>query len=469
MAHSVPRLDGPAQAIISYLWKKSRSAEMSQPTISVQESPYWERKWFPWAVFGSLSLIYLLNRSPYVGFHDGLSFLYSASRGFDLGTNATSHFLYHNLLHVLLRMFFFLPDVLVLTVSSICCSLGTLLLVYRTAGLLTPGRGARLLLVITLGLSFTFWQQSEIIEVYAFNNLLFSAFLYISLKDILAQHRSRYMLASLWLGLGLITHIQHVLSIPFFIAYLWWGNWLRPWQKVLGMLPWMGCMGILVAMPALTHAHHWTAVFIETKFQNNLFGWSLPALLKGIALGVGMLLYNFHLALLPAVAGWWEMWAGRRSLFIWLAVLGFPYLAFAWKYTVNDNHVFYLCFHIVLVLPMVGWAEKITQWKARWMQWMIPVAALAPITMYAVVTVAARQVPMLEKYDRDKAYKGGLVHLLWPGKAWARDPLELARKIHEAKPCGKDSAMPEWNYPVAERYLYGQEPAGALPCIHFQL
>jgi hypothetical protein len=101
---------------------------MAQGTIPESAPRYWNQKWFPWLVFGGFAVIYLINRSPFVGFNDGLTFLDSAATGFDFATNATSHFLYNNLQHVLLKVFFFLPHVVVLTLFSISCALGTLFL-----------------------------------------------------------------------------------------------------------------------------------------------------------------------------------------------------------------------------------------------------------------------------------------------------------------------------------------------------
>ncbi|HEX2901175.1 MAG TPA: glycosyltransferase family 39 protein [Bacteroidia bacterium] len=433
---------------------------MSQIPFPETTPPFWDRKWFLWLVFGGFALLYLLNRSPHVGFNDGLSFLYSAAKGFDGATNATSHFLYNNLQHLLLKAFFFLPHVWVLTLFSIGCSLCTLLLVYRVARLLTQRQGLALLPVVVLGISFTFWQQTEIIEVYAFNNLLFAAFLHVSLRDIVGKRRRNYLLVSILLGLGLLTHIQHILSIPFFLGYLWWRNDLRLGQKILGMLPWMLLMSILFLLPAVTGLHTWKAVFFESKFQDELLGVDAWALLKGVLLGFGMLVYNFQLTLLPIAMGWRKLWKLDRGLTIWLMALALPYLAFALKYSVNDNHVFYLCFYIVLVLPLVHFLGNELDGKSRHLRWIFPAALILPVVLYALATLLAPNLGLLAHYDSEKAFKGGVVHLLWPGKAWARDPLEIAwREAHLCQADPQDK-IGEWNFEAAVGYLKLQCPGG---------
>lgn len=419
--------------------------------------PIWDQKWFPRLVFGVLAGIYLLNRSPFVGFNDGLSFLYSAETGFDGATNATSHLLYNNLQHLLLKVVYFLPPVLVLTLFSIACSLCTLYIVYRTARLLTPRRpGLAIFPVIVIGLAFTFWQQSEIIEVYAFNNLVFMGYLHLAVKDLLQNRRNNYLIVSILVGTGLITHIQHILSLPFLMAYILWRNRLTVKQKLLGMLPWMSLMSLLFILPLFTHSNDLRSVFFESQFQNDVLGIDAMALLKGLAIGIAMFGYCFHVWLWPMAVGWMRLWQQQKTLALWLLLLLGPFLAFAVKYSVNDNHVFYLIPYLILVLPSGLALEKLlANGKRSWNG--LPVAALLlPVLIYGCATLLAPQLAPLREYDAAKAYKGGVVHLLWPGKAWAKDPLEIATL--EAQRCLHDPAhkIDEWNFKTAVSYLKSQ-------------
>ncbi|MFN8397579.1 MAG: hypothetical protein U0176_23365 [Bacteroidia bacterium] len=414
----------------------------------------WERRWAPFAVMAAFALLYFLNRSPFVGFNDGLSFLLSASTGWDLATNATSHFLYNNLQHLLLTVLPFLPHVLVLTSFSILCALGTLWLVYKSGRLFTQSQAAALLPVIVLGVSFTFWQQSEIIEVYAFNGLIFMGYLHLALRDIVAGTRRYAMVVSALLGLGLLTHIQHILSIPFFLVWIWGRNPLSIAKRLLAMVPWMALGSLLFILPAVTGLNTWQSVFFESKFQDELLGMDIRALLKGVALGLGMLAYNFLLLWIPIGRGWRRLWREKRKTFLWLALLGLPYLGFAMKYAVNDNHVFYLCFHFVLLLPLAIWADARDR---KSFKWLFPAAFVLPILVYAATTWMAPLVPALRHYDEAKAYKGGVTHLLWPGKAWAKDPLELAKALFAVNPYPNEDEAPEWNFKVAVDYLFDQK------------
>lgn len=411
-----------------------------------------------------LGIIYLLNRSPYIGFNDGMSFLLSASKGWDLDTNATSHFLYNNLLHVLLKVFFFLPQVFVLTTFSIICSLLAIWIFGKVLGLFSQDRFLNAMAMLTLGLSFTFWQQTEVVEVYAFNNVIFLSCLYLGLRDIFGEHRKGWFWLSILMGLGLLTHIQHILSLPFFLFYLFGKNELFLARKLGGLLLTLALASPLFLLPILLQTHSLMAVFIESKFQSDLFGMDLGAMLKGIGLGLGMLCYNFLFALPFVLKGWLRLWKTDRQR-VWLLLLVLlPYFGFAFKYSVNDNHVFFLAGYFVLLLPL-GLGLK----GIRLGNWALAaLVVIMPMAMYASASILAKQVPRLREYDSAKAYKGGVLHLLWPGKAWAEDPLALAAELYGKEDAASVALKAEWNYPAAEEYLRLQGKLDTLPFIYFE-
>jgi hypothetical protein len=404
-------------------------------------------------LLGMIGMIYLLNRSPYPGFDDGLGFLLDAETGFNLHTNATNHVLYNNLQHVLARVFFFLPTTLVLTMLPIICSVLTLNRIYQIGNVFTGPLVTSLMPVIILGLSFTFWQQSEIIEVYAFNNLLFVNFLYFAIKDLQRNRHDNYIWVSLFLGLGLLTHIQNILSIPFFLYYLLWQNNLRIGQKLAGLGIFAGLFFLLFIPPLLGNMNTAAAVFFDRHFQDSVTAFSFADLLTGIGKGTMYLIYNFHLFLIFILHGWYLMWRDRRNLFGLMALLLVPYLGFAVKYNVNDNHVFFLIPYILIVLPSVFSFVSLAFKLIGHMSWMLPLLIMMSPMMYGAAAMLGTNIGFVAKYDVEKAYKGGAVHLLWPGKAWAKDPLALAKQLYHENPEAFDRGEVEWNYPAAIQLL----------------
>lgn len=415
---------------------------------------YWELPYFSWIVFGMLAMIYLVNRSPYSGFDDGMGFLLEAETGFNFHTNATNHFLYINLSYILVQVFFFVPAVWVLTLLPIICSLFALWRVYQIGRLIVAPPLVALMPVMIIGLSFTFWQQTEIIEVYAFNNFLFLSFFYYALKDLLRGTRHHFLLVAILLGLGVLTHIQNILSLPFFFYYLFSKSDLRLRHRLQSLGIFLGLAFILFIPPLFFELNSISEIFFDRKFRGNVMDVDLQGLLKGMTKGMLYLMYNFHMALLFIFYGWYRMFRVRRGLFYIFLLILVPYLGFAVKYNVNDNHVFFLIANILLAIPAVFTFEKVAMKLMPYLTWMLPMMFMMSPMMYMMATkMAPKKSDFVAKYDVEKAYKGGAVHLLWPGKAQAKDPLKLAKEIHSNDPNAFERGEIEWNYPAAIAYL----------------
>lgn len=422
---------------------------------NARKRPYWDNSWFKWMALMMAAMLYLLNKSPYVGFNDSLSFLLEASQGFSPYTNATSHFLYNNVLHLLLEVFFFLPPIPVLTIFSVMCSVAALIRIYQICKVIVGPFPTAMVPPMFIALSFTFWQQSEIIEVYAFNNFIFLSFLYFALKDLL-RHGSKHALQTgLLLGLATLTHIQNILALPFFLYYLIQAAKDDRFRALAGGLAWAVLFFVLFLPPLLADTNSISSIFFDNKFQGEVMGFDMAAMGNGMLMAMVFLMYNFHMFLIFIVHGWIMMWRQRRALFWQLSLLLLPYLMFATKYAVADNHVFFLIPYFILVIPSIFSLNKLIDFLMPKMSWMIPMMVLMPIMMYGGMTMMGKRMgkkmSMLAMYDQEKAYKGGVVHLLWPGQAWAKDPLEEARLLQaKGQP---ESNPPEWNYPAAAAYL----------------
>lgn len=413
---------------------------------------YWEQPWFKWAGFAMIGMVYIMMRSPFVGFNDGLSFLLEAEQGFSLHTNATSHFLYNNIQHILVSVFGFLPPILVMTLFSIIFSLLSLIRIYQIGKLFVGPLPVLMVPCMVLALSFTFWQQTEIIEVYAFSNFLFLTFLYFSLKDLLGLQPRHLFLVALVMGLCVLTHIQHILALPFFIYYLYRARALGALKLSVAIAIFAGLASILFIVPLATGNHSLAAVFFDSQFQDKVLNLDMAILLSGMGEGMLFLMYNFHIFLIFIFHGWYVMWRDRRELFWQTLLLLIPYLAFAIKYSVSDNHVFFLVPYLILIPPMVFSLMNLAFKLMPYMSLMVPMMMIMSPMMYMGATMMAKDHPRLAEYGIEKAYKGGVKHLLWPGKRDSKDPLAAAKAIFQANP-QTDPATLEWNYETAVNYL----------------
>lgn len=422
--------------------------------------------------FGLLALLYLLTRARHVGFGDALGFLYHASLGWDLATNATSHFLYNNLNHLLLTLIP-APPVTVLTLASVAYAWAALIVFYRMVRLLVDDPLAALLPVLVLGTSFTWWRQAVTIEVYAFNSLLVLLMMYYATADLLARRSRHYYRVALLLGLALLTHIQNILFLPFLVAYLFFRQGANPVKglRALGLTSLVAAY--LFVPPLLWELHSLSAVFFDRQFQAAVLTFDPAVVGRGMVLGLGYFAYNFHIFLPFLVHGWWLAWRHERRLFWFFTLAYAPFWLFAMRYDVPDSYVFYLTSYIGLCF--IG-SLSFRYWHARWparfrpprtslpRQALVLMAALAlaPVVYYSSWRVA-QTLPRARAFAAPKAYKGGLRYYLWPGMEYCTDPLDLARAIYT----GDQAAIADFErYPVAISYLkhtHALPPAATAP------
>ena len=213
------------------------------------------------------------------------------------------------------------------------------------------------MVVLMVGLSFTWWQQTEIIEVYTFNAFFFLSFALFAFRDLQQSTRKNCIWVGFWLGLGLLTHIQGILSLPFFLWYLGWPLSREKIGKrvIAALIP--AASFLLLMLPAIfLELHSVSAIFFDNHFRSNVMEIHIKDLAISFGSSVGFFLYNFHLFSLFILVGIWRLFKdNRKQLWGW-AILLLPYLAFAVKYNVRDAHVFFLSSYLLLAIASAwGW------------------------------------------------------------------------------------------------------------------
>jgi hypothetical protein len=372
-----------------------------------------------------------------------------AVEGPSLATNATNHFLYNLFQWALVHALPFVSPVLLLTLVSVVFGMLALRQVERLAREFSQNEIASLMAVLTFGVSFSWWQQVETMEVYSFNAFLFTGFALHAVRVIRNQRASDLRWAGIYLSLALITHIQNILCLPFFL----WMVLRQPMpirQRAIALLPLPLAVAVLLFPPLLLDAHPVSAIFFDTQFKKDVMGFDPKVLGMGVVKGIAFFGYNFHFWLIPMIAGFVGLLRRDRRMGLWLCLLLLPFLAFAVKYSVSDNHVFYLSVYAVLVAVSATAWEKFLQRRPRWA---IPLMAMALLTspaLYLGTTAVVRQLPQGQALETEKAYKGGVAHYTWPGRKSAPDPIEAARHLQPG-----DSV--EWNSAPALEYVEWQQ------------
>ncbi len=403
------------------------------------------------AVYLLVFAVYLLNRSPFVHFHDSAGFLSDALAGFSQATNATNHLLFNNFQHVLLLIFPFADPVLVLSLGVIVSSMITLILLEYWIREMTGNALYGIAGMSIMALSFTWWQQTEIIEVYAFNAMMFLLYVVPAFLDIRDGHRGRGILAAVFFGLSHLVHIQHILSWPFFVYYLLTGK-SKAGTRWSMLLTAATIAGVLFLIQHFYPVNSISAIFFDSGFRDEVLGFQPVELIRGMIRTIAIIIYNFHIFLIFIPAGLMVLYKSRnRKIFYALAFLLLSFLGFGSKFNVPDNHVFFVPAWLALAVVM---AHGMKKWKNLLEK--IPVYFLAMVLVmsplvYGSAWLTARQLPLFEEYQEEKEYKGGVAHIFWPGKAHAKDPLEMAKE-RLLNPALRDS-LPEWNYCASAKCL----------------
>lgn len=382
-----------------------------------------------WVFYGALVLLYGLTRNPFPEFGDSLGFVYFASQGFDWATNATSHFLYSNLNHLLVSVLPFMSPVSILSLVSLIFGLLSVEQVRQLGLALHLKRSGALFAAAIFALGFSWWRQVVTIEVYTMQLFWVLRMLVLMSRDEQAGNYQRAWWVSLLYGLSLLAHIQNLLLLPLFVYYYWRGRkrGIALWSPLLALL----LFAILFIPPSLCGTNSYAAIFFDRQFQGEVLQFEFMTILKGFARSLAYLAYNFHVLLLPIGLGLW-LWLRERSFWV-MALLGASLLfwGFAMRYNVNDNYVFFLLPYAVLAIAGgLGWQHLA---KARkWEAWGFALSSLS-ILVYFLAIQLAGQVPEANRWAESKAYKGGLSYYLFPGRASAPDPVSLARQIENGE------------------------------------
>lgn len=390
-----------------------------------------------WIFYGGLLLLYGLSMNPYPEFGDSLGFVYHASIGFDWATNATSHFLYTNLNHILVLLLPFFSPVFVLSLVSLVFGLLSVEQIRQLGLALKLKSSSALFAAAIFAVGFSWWRQVVTIEVYSMQLFWVLRMLVLMTKDEVEQQYRRGWRVSLLYGLSLLAHIQNLLLLPLWLYYYVRGR--RRGVALVSPIMAVLLFGILFIPPTLRGTNTYAAIFFDRQFQGEVMQFEIMTVLKGFARSLGYMLYNFHLFLVPVGIGLWQWLQSRQAWTMALIGSALLFWGFAMRYNVNDNYVFFLMPYAVLAIAGGLGYQELAQGR-KWEPWGFLLASLS-LLVYLLTVLVAMQVPQLERWAESKAYKGGLKYYLYPGRASAPDPVKLAQQIQN----GEIEAIPDFD------------------------
>ncbi|MDX2189479.1 MAG: DUF2723 domain-containing protein [Bacteroidota bacterium] len=400
--------------------------------------------------------VYFINSNTSIGFGDALGFVWASECCFQLGTNATSHFLYVNFLRLLVIMFSYFDAFQIASFVSILFSLITLLLVYCTSFKISDSSWASVISVIILAFSFTYWRQTEIVEVYTFNLAFLTLLFFLSTIVLIDESKRQIIfLISILMGISLWIHIQNILIFPAFIYLCYVVD--KQWINVLVKLIPASLIGLLLfVLPFITNQNSVMSVLVEnTFFLSKAIDHDVYYYFNSLLKNVGFLLYNLHLFLFFSIWGLIKLFKKYPRVGFFYFLVGLPYFVFPIFYDVPDNYVFALVFYLVLAITSVFGIDDFI--KKQFIQKLKIVVVLVAFTLspalYFSVYKLSENISHLDKIKESKAYKGGFKYLLWPGMRNNVSLIEYSKYLNNSNEFRSNFEEFKWNYDLAMAYI----------------
>jgi hypothetical protein len=360
----------------------------------------------PGVLFLGFYLIYFFGSFSRIPFGDCIGFVADTEKGdFIMSTSTYAHFLFTNSLVLMKKIFPFVGSSEIgrfLVITSSCVSL---VLLYKTVLTLTRDYFSSFFSAVIFGLSFTFWRNSEIIEIYTFNLVWIALFLLFALKFLLTQKGTPLLLASLFLGISLFSHIQNILMVPALLLLLIWGRDQR--TSLSSLLIFAFSVLALISVPLLKGEP--VAGVFSTGTVLDTFQFA--AVIKSFAAAVGYIFYNFWYFVLFSVLGLIHMYKNHYRIFLFFISAAVPVFLFSVIFSVSDNYVFFIPFNFILaILCGVG----IFMMKDRKSVRILSFTSLLVPFFYWISLQAVSTTAKGKSFGESKAYKGGLPYYMLP-------------------------------------------------------
>ena len=250
------------------------------------------------ALFVFWLLVYSMGKHPDVPWGDGLGYAMAIENGFDLATNANSHFLYLNFHRLLMVVFHIQDPVLILGWASAGWALICLYLIFRISSVWS-GTNAAFISTTLLASSFPFWRHACIPEVYTME-LAFWAFLFL-LLFYWTEHHNVPARNGMFLvyALSLLVHIHFILFLPVLFAICFYR---KEWPK-LALLSFFIPVSLVVLSVYYLKTNTLSQVFFE-NVQDKMLSFNWTDKLKGPFFTLFLLFAMLPLGSLLLVFGW---------------------------------------------------------------------------------------------------------------------------------------------------------------------
>jgi hypothetical protein len=407
-----------------------------------------KNKFFPYILISlAFFILYQWGSFQKIPFGDCVGQVADTEKGiFVLKSYSNTHFLYINSLILLRKIFPFFDSITLCRYFVIGSAIVALNILYYTILLLIKQRFSALAGTFCMGLGFSFWRNTEIVEVYTFN-LIFIALYVLFVVKAFIIHSKYAAYAGFVLGISLWSHIQNILLIPSY-GFLLWILYPKNYRKILTLT---GIVAIfflsLYIQPLISNTPIIKVLssdqspWVEDTFKKTLMDY-----LKDFFKSIAYLIYNFWYFIFPAILGIKYLYSKNPDLFWFLLVFSAPVYGFATVYAVSDNYVFFLGFYVVFAILIGTGVFYLSNYRKLNKFWVIFGIALIPF-LYSASKYAVSCTQKGQTFAEKKAYKGGLNYYFIP---WMNQNVGIIEFTMEGR---KSSDLVYWMTESAEEFV----------------
>lgn len=360
------------------------------------------------------TIIYRLGSFTKITFGDAMSIVLDTERGqFTFETFSTTHFLYSNFKIAVHKILPFLDAIEIVRWLSIISAVIVLNILFIIIRRITSNDWISLIGVFVFGFSFTFWKNTENIEVYTFSLIWISLYCYFAIVFLQSKSNKMLLYSGIVLGLSFSCHIQGFLLIPSYL-YLCYVAFSKGNSKVLAysFLPILFILLLYIYplannLPIKNVFSSTNSSWVSDSLEKSILGY-----LKDFVQSLAYIIYNFwgfsiFLFFIPLKK------FIKDQILLFLVIFGLPVFGFATIYAVSDNYIFFLNFNFsYLIILCVGLSYFIN----RFSKYQFIISCLVFITplYYLAAKEIALQTEVGKKFHQAKLYKDGLTYYLLP-------------------------------------------------------
>jgi len=404
-----------------------------------------------WAACSSLALwflIFLSGKHPDFTWGDGLGYVNAVESGYDLATNANSHFTYLNFSRILFQVFGLKDAMSLMGNISIVSSVLFLFILFQVSKY-WKSEFSGFISIQIMACCFTFWRHACTIEVYNFALIFWALMLFGVLKYLKKSSSHGLWIIAVSFSIGILTHIQFVLSVP---ALIWLFYFKRPASWIPFMLLLFPIFSIFYSVWIL-ELNDFQSVFFDSVggkmlspgFWNVIKG---PFFITALTFFLNPALFLLGIFKLEIIKSWKSNILNDQFL-QFILILAAGVFTFASLYPEAGIHVFLLPFFMILALLAGSVFSNVPGF--------ILLAISYPIVQIGLFYTFKFGYDEMKKSNPDPVlkWKGGSGYIFLP---WAKGNASSILKLAESYPIDSIPDVLQWNFKQAKSRILKPNP-----------